>query len=413
MNTFGKRQMKMGAGIALSFALAAALSGCNNKGGGTSSGPGVLPSGSGSDTIATVNGEPISRDQVRSITETTSGPQTLATLINLRLIEQAMKKDNITVPDAEIQKAYDDAVAKQLSQEAQQSGQNSFKLLIASAEGKSLVRRQTAAQLGVDYLVTKDIKTDDAKLKAWFDKHKAEYGSPAELKVGILGASTKVRADALEQQLKSKSKTFPQLVEEQKKANDPAAQQLSNEGLDVPEAALQGKTNDPLATAIMKTKEGEISAPIKIGKAPQEAFAIITVLSRTPAKVPDLSTMRSQIEQDYKLEQVAREDLKTNFDAAVKQVQQGMAQQAMQRPGTPAPKYHDVLEMLAQSAKAKLLERLRTEGKVDVSDKLYASIADQFKPTPAAPAGTDGAPASGAPAAGAPAPAAPAGNAVP
>lgn len=389
----------MSAGIALSFALAAALSGCNNKGGETSSGPGVLPSGSGNDTIATVNGDPISRDQVRSIVETTSGPQTLATLINLRLIEQAMKKDNVTVPDADVQKAYDEAVAKQ-------GTQDSFKRLNDSAEGKSLIRRQTAAQLGVDYLATKDIKVDDAKLKAWFDKHKAEYGSAAELKVGILGASTKVRADTMAQQLKSKSKTFPQLVEEQKKANDPAAQQLSNEGLMVPEAALKGKTTDPLATAIMKTKEGEISAPIKIGKAPQEAYAIITVLSRTAAKVPDLSTMRKEIEQDYKLEQIAREDLKTNFDSAVKQVQQGMAQQAMQQPGSPAPKYHDVLETLAQGAKAKLLEKLRTEAKIDVPDKLYASVADQFKPAPGAPVGA-------APAAGAPAPAAPAPNSAP
>lgn len=397
MNTRHIGRMKFGGRIALSFALAAALAGCNkgSSTGGGSGGGGVITTGGGNDAIATVNGDSITRDQVRSILETTNGPQILGQLVQLKLIEQELKKQNITVPAAEIQAAYDESVAKQGAQET-------FKRLTSTDEGKELIKRQLAAQLGVDYLITKNVKVDEAKLKAWFDKRKADYGTPAEVKVGVLGAATKVRADALAQQLKSKSKTFPQLVEEQKKANDPVGQQLSNESLTIPESRLkQGK--DVLATTIAKTKAGEVSAPVQIGPAgPGQAFAIISVLSRTPAKTPDLSTMRAKIEQDYKLEQIARGDLKNNFDAAIKQVQAGMAQQAMQQPGAPAPAYRDVLQTLVGGAKAKMLDRVRSEAKVDVPDALYASVAQQFKATPAPGAGATGGASApgGAPAAG-------------
>jgi hypothetical protein len=81
------------------------------------------------------------------------------------------------------------------------------------------------------------------------------------------------------------------------------------------------------------------------------------------------------------------------------------------------PSYRDMLNVMVQGAKQKVLTDLQQSAKVEIADASYARVADAFKPQPAAGGAPGEAPQGGAPQGAAPqgnAPSAPpAGNTAP
>lgn len=390
------------------FATAAmTFAGCGNKTntsttGGTSS-TGTTSSDtsfSSSDAVATVNGDTISRGDLYAMMAAQSGEQTLKQLISYQAIMQQLKKNNLEVTDAEI-----DAYIESIKAESPQSAPQLDEIVKGGGSRLESLRKSARISLASIELMTKDVKVDDAKLKAWFGKNGAQYDKKENLRTGLLATSTKARADLMASQLKAKTKTFAQLVEEQGKANDPQGRSSTITNTPTGTRAEIVKTFGPqIGSALQKVPIGGNTSVILAQPKPP-AYVIAGIVSGTPAQKADFTKMRAQAEQDYKLEQVAREEIKKSgnqqpFEAVVKQYEAGMAQQ-----GGPKPSYRNILTMLTQP-RAQAIQTDVTKGMdLKINDPELVKVAEQFPtPTPAAsPAGSPGATSSASPAAASPA----------
>jgi hypothetical protein len=388
-----------GVGLVMSAGL---LSGCPN---GASGGGGV----GGGDTVATVNGTSIGRNELHSLLEATGGEAAVRELVLRQLVMQELKKQGLTITDEEVEKGLKEAAAKQTGPSAEELQ----RAISTPGPRQEYFRNQVRTDIALNRIITKDVKVDDAQLKTWFEKNKARYGTPAQVKLGLLLASTKVRADTMAAQLKSGTKTFAQLVQEQKNAQDPVAQGSVAEMPEFMAVESLSQFSPAVATQIKNLKPNQnTGAMLLTPGGGQQIFGIVRLASRQEATRPDFAAMRETAEQDYKLEQVAKKELPpgATMDQMLKQVE-GMVAQQNQGRTMQRPSYRDMLNVMVQGAKQKVLTGLQQSAKVEIADASYASVAEAFKPQPGAGApGANGAP-SGAPAGGAPQGAAPQGSA--
>lgn len=396
---------------ASSFLVAGVVAGCGNKGESTNS---TAPSSTqtstsatefnGSDTVATVNGDNITRGDMYPLMVAQSGESVLAGLINNQLVMQQLKKDNLSVSDEEVTAFIDRRKA--------QGGPQSAQIEAAQKAGGAIltaVQQQARLQLAIEKLVTKDVKADPAAVKAWFAKNQAHYSTPARVKVGLLLAGTKVRADTLASQLKSKTKTFQQLVDEQKASSDPLGKQSTTESPEVPVDGLAKTLGPIMAPAAQKLPVGGTSAVLPVQK---NVFAILSVISKSGGEKPDFAKQQSAIEGDYKLAQVAMGEIAKNgnkqpFDTVIKQIETAAEQQGAQTGNFTKPAFHDLLGYLTQGKIQEIQTKLRDGLQLTVSDTDLKEVAKKFAPNPT-PASSSSAPSNNAPAPSAPAPTAPA-----
>ncbi len=388
--------------------LALALAGCN----GTNSGGvgGASGGGGNGETLATVGGTPITRAELTKILEAQSGAQYLPILIDTQLLIQDGKDKGIEVSDADVtaelerQKSLNPELAAELTKNPKLS--DLF---------KTQVRRTLVSQR----LLTKDVKATDADVQKFFTTYKAYYEKPAQVKVGTLLTSTKARADAMSRALKGKTKTFEQLVAEQKKAQDPLASNSSAGEKLVPVDTLGPVYGEAEAKSIEKLPKGGTTDPkeIKIGPA-QQIYVLFHVSDKQESVQPDLATMKSEVETDYKMAQIAMKEVKKNpenppFEETLKRtrdaIRQQQQQEQMQRnpmdnTPVPPPSLRDVLTIILRPLQQNILTDLRSKGTVKIEDSSYTEVADQYKttPTPVPPgAATAGAATAGAATAGA------------
>jgi foldase protein PrsA len=372
---------KLAGTLALVGKASFAIAGCNQSGGGPVS---VAPdsTGGGGGAVVTVNDQPIERNALYTHMEANYGENSLRQLIDFALITQKLKAEGLSVSEAEVDAAI---------QQRKDSSPEVAQILETGGVRLNALKRQTRYQLSLDKLLTKDVKVTDDQLKKWFETRRKYYDQPAKAKVGILLTSTKARADTMAAQLKSKSKSFLELVEEQKKAKDPAGAAslaetptlISTEGLP-----------PLLKNTIDKLKTGENSGVVEMKEGPQTAYAILRAVQKQPAVKADFAKLKPQLEMDYKLEQVARNLNKENpsnppFDQALDQVAAAVAQQSGGQ-----PTFREILTFITQTAATNLTTKLRSEAKIVANDKTYDKLVEGYKPpetaTPAgntAPAG--------------------------
>lgn len=406
----------MGAGLTLTASLA--LVGCNNS---TGAGGATGGATTGGATVAVVNGTNIGREDVHTYLEANGGENALRQLIDFELVMQHLKSLGLDVTEEELNAAL-----------AERQKQNPMIAEVVKKGGAQLdaLKRSVRYQLAMDEILTKDVKVDAAAQQKWFEKNRTRYDKAAQVKIGVLFSSTKQRADVLSQQLK-KGKTFLELVNEQKKANDDVAKSSTANSSESPTPGMPAPEFIPLDAlppamkqAVTKLKPGDNSSVIEL-KGAKTAYAILKLIERqepVQAKVGDpLPGL------EYKLEQVARTAVKENpqnpdFDKTVTQVEGYLQQQGMQQGRMEKPTYREVLNLINQTAVQRLLTQLRGKSKVEISDPVYEVIAKDYQPTPpltdSMPGGPPGGaasssstPSSGAPSSGTPSSGAPSGGA--
>ena len=379
--------------------LALALAGCNgnNSGAGGVSGA----SGGSSDTLATVGGTPVTRAELTKILEAQSGEQVLPVLIDTQLLLQAGKDAGISVSDADVA-----AELERLKKNEPQLAETLTKNPMLTEVINSQVRRNLVTQR----LLTKDVKATDADVQKFFNTYKSYYEEPAKVKVGTLLTSTKERADAMSRALKSKTKTFDQLVEEQKKAQDPLASRSSAGDSFSPVDTLPLVFGAEEAKAIEKLPKGGTTDPkaINVG-AGQPIYVLFHLTDKQEPTKADFATLKPTVETDYKMAQVAKDEVKKNpenpaFDETLKRTRDA-ARGQNQDPNAPAPSLRDVLTLILRPLQQNVLTDLRSKGTVKIDDPAYSAVAEQYKavPTPVPP--TAGGATAGAPAANSVAPA--------
>jgi len=386
------------AGAALALTLGT-IGGCNKSGtSGGSSGIIGGGGGGGGDVVANVNGQAISREELRTAAEATAGEQTLQQLIDYNLVMQKAKAAGVEVSDPEVDKFLEDR---------KEENPELVKMIENGGAQLEELRRRVRSQVAVDKMLTKDIKVTDAELQKWFEKRRASYDKPEQVKIGIIFASTKTRADILEKQLKSKTRSFKELVDEQKKTKDAAGQQSSEA---IPKLAPLSTLDAKTAALIKPLKEGDIAPMTTFGQGPQAVHAIIRLVERQAATKADFAALKPELEMEYKLEQVARQEAKANPQTANFDKTKAETKKMLEQQGPVTER--QVINTLNRAAVQRLLTESREGAKVDIPDKSYVHLADAYKAAPAMPdGGAMMAPGGAAPGGAAPGGAAPGGAA--
>lgn len=319
------------------------------------------------DSVATVNGETIDRELVRDHTEATAGDNALRQLIDFKLVMQEATRCGLTVTDAEIQAGINERKAQDPSVTTVQT--------LGGVRYEALVR-QTRYQIALDEIMTRDIKASEGVLKTWFASHAKYYNQPARVKLGILLTGSSQRASKMAAQLASKSKSFHELVVEQKKSTDAAGHNSQDT---LPSLTAVNVFPPAIRAAIDKSPVGGNSQPVRLGEGGGAAYAIIRVVQRIPGIAADLSKMHARAEMDFKLEQVAIMLNKENsanppFAKTVEQVKEVIASQ---QGGNPP--YRSILDFINNTEVTRLLSRLRADANVEVEDPAYGKVGEEFE----------------------------------
>ena len=365
--------------------LALALAGCtgNTAGNtGATTGGGAASSAASTDTLATVGGTAITRGELTHLLEVQGGEQVLPELIDIQLLAQEAKAAGIDVTDADVAAELEDQ--KKLRPQLSEG-------LTKNPKFTELLNLQIRRNLLLRRLITKDVKPTDAEVQKFFTTYKSYYQEPVQIKLGRLLTSTKARAEVMSRALKSKTKTFAQLVAEQKKVQDPNATDsgLGDEGF------LTLDTLPPqIAQKVEKLPKGGTTEPVEVGSAPNSFYAIFSVTDRKEPADIALATIKPTVTVDYQLAQVAREEVKKNsenpsFDETLQRTRESIRQQSQNpmAPPPPPPSMRDILTAILQPLQNNILTALRAKGTVKIDNADYAKVADGYKaaPTPVPP----------------------------
>lgn len=289
-------------------------------------------------SIATVNGQPISKSDFDSKLEASPAARgMLQQMVSDALLDQYAAKNGITVSDAEIAKK-EDAI------KANFPNGSWDEMLKSRGMTEDDVHHILRQQVILDKAVGKDIKIDDAQVKAYFDKNHGAFDKPEMVRARHILVPDLATAMKVEAALKNGG-DFAALAKQY--STDPGSKDKGGElGF-----FKQGQMVKAFEDYAFKAKVGAISPPVKS----QFGYHIIQVEEIQPGDKATLASAHDKIVDLLRAQQ--------------------------EQPQIPA-----------------FLNGLQAAANIQINDPRFAGLFPSPPPTPAAPAATE-APASAAPAA--------------
>jgi foldase protein PrsA len=253
---------------------------------------GCSANASSSGSVATVNGQSISRSDFDGKLE--GGPQArqiLNTMVQGILIDQYAKDNNITIPDADIKKKEDEIRSKYPPGqfEAILKQQN-----LTEADVQNILREQLILSAAVD----KNIHITDAQIKDYLDKNHATLDKPEQAKAKHILVADLKTADSIEAQLKGLSgkaldDKFAALAKQY--STDPSSKDKGGE-LDW---FQKGQMVPAFQAAAWSQPIGVVGPPVKS----PFGYHIIVAEGRRPATKATLASAHDQIRDTLKNQQ--------------------------------------------------------------------------------------------------------------
>ncbi|MEW6541044.1 MAG: peptidyl-prolyl cis-trans isomerase [Bacillota bacterium] len=150
----------------------------------------------GGETVAVVNGEPVSRDELYAEMYTQTGDQTLQELIKRKLILQEGRAQGVEIADADIQARLNEVI------ESGFASREEFEEALAAygLEQKDL-EQQMRIQLTVEALLGKQVELDEAEVKAHFEANQERFGEPERLEARHIVLKTREEAENVRSEL--------------------------------------------------------------------------------------------------------------------------------------------------------------------------------------------------------------------
>ena len=352
------------------------VAGCSGPGGG---GAAIGGGGDTAKVVASISGQGITRGELQTYAEAKVGPQALQDLIDFKLVAEEAAKRGVAVTDDQLQAALKD----QMGNADEQGAAQMASVLAQGGPQKVLLENSMRLRLSLEHLLIKDVKITEIELKSWFNLNKNEV-YPPRVSVGMLWTSTQVRADTMTRALKAKSKTFQQLIDEQKKLNDMAAKgSVAEFKFRMSKYAM----NENIVKAITALKIGDISPAQKIngvtadGKPGPPAWVIVRL---NQSEQPSLEKDRPSIEADFKIYTLARASAKKNnpqddFKKLVDSLEKQFMREAAMRGQQGSISQREVWKVLLRQKDTDLLTRLRTAGTVEISDPFYKQMMGSYR----------------------------------
>ncbi len=240
-------------------------------------------------SVATVNGQPISRSTFDTRLESSPmGRTVLQQLVQETLIDQYAKSNNITVTDAEV-------TAREDQIKANFPTGSWDEMLKARGLTEADVRSALREQVILDKALAKDVKIPPAQIKQYFDKNHASFDKPEQVTAKHILVPSLALAQTIETQLKSNPSSFADLAK--KYSTDPGSKDKGGElG-----TFRRGQMVPAFDKVAFSAPVGQVSAPVKS----PFGYHIIVVESRTPGTKATLASATPQITDTLRQQQEA------------------------------------------------------------------------------------------------------------
>nr|WP_106782188.1 peptidyl-prolyl cis-trans isomerase [Lysinibacillus timonensis] len=239
----------------------------------------------GDETVATVDGETITRQEWISAMENLYGKETLQSIVNEKVMEKAAEKYDIKVSEEEIN------LELSLIRSAQDGTTQSLELL-----KEQDLRQRIKEQLIFEKVLTKDILIEETKISEYYEKNGNLFNIPTTYRTSIIVVKTLEEAETVKQELKNGSE-FAALAREK--------------STDIVSASLGGtigyitstQTNiDPAILGVVQAlNKGEMSEPftLKDGQ-----YAIVHVSEINESKSFTYEEVKDYIKRELALDQL-------------------------------------------------------------------------------------------------------------
>lgn len=242
--------------------------------------------GGGGGSVATVNGQAISRTDLDNKLEGSPAARgVLQNMVMSTLIDQYAQQHNITVTPAEISKIED-------QYKSQYPGDQWNELLKARSLTEQDVQDLIRRQIIVDKAVGSNINISEKQIKDYFDKNHAQFDKPAEARARHILVPDAKTAAKVEADLKA-GKDFAS--EAKQYSTDPGSREKGGELGWFRKGAMVPSFDAYAFSAPI----GKISQPIKSAF----GYHIIQVEERKPAQKATLASTHDQIQQMLRQQQ--------------------------------------------------------------------------------------------------------------
>lgn len=244
---------------------------------------------SGGGSIATVNGQPISRTTFDSRLESSPmGRTVLQQLVQETLIEQYAKNNNITVTDAEI-----DTRENQIKANFPSGSWD--EMLKSRGLTEADVRSALREQIVLDKALAKDVTISPKQIQDYFNKNRASFDKPETVTARHILVPNLALANKVEVEVKANPQSFGDLAK--KYSTDPGSK---DKGGDLG-TFRRGQMVPAFDKVAFSAPIGAISAPVKS----PFGYHIIQVESRTPGQKATLASATPQITDTLRQQQEA------------------------------------------------------------------------------------------------------------
>lgn len=154
------------------------------------------PFGTNNETVATVNGENISKDELYDELVKAGGPATLENLVTQELIQQEAKAASITVTDADIDAEI--ALIKKSfgTDEEFNSALAQYNMTLDS------LKKDTKINLTIRKILEPKTDVTAEEMQQFYDANKEQLGTPEQIQASHILVATKEEADAILAELK-------------------------------------------------------------------------------------------------------------------------------------------------------------------------------------------------------------------
>ena len=250
----------------------------------------MVTSSAKNETLATVDGHKINKEDLYDTLVETYGAATLDTLISDEIIELEAEKQNIQVTDKEIEKELELLYAQYGGKEIL------TEQLKASGSSIDVVKEDVVQYLETRKLVEPTIKITDEEISAYFEQNKDSFAQQEQVEASHILVEDKATADKVLKKLND-GEDFAKLAKEYSKdasnAENGGSLGYFGKGQMVPE----------FEEAAFKLKVNEISAPVKT----EYGYHIIKVTGKKEEKAAKLADHKAAIKESLLAEKLQTE----------------------------------------------------------------------------------------------------------
>lgn len=231
--------------------------------------------------VATVNGTPITREAFYAGLEQAYGAQVLERMITEMVVLQAEKKYQINVTQQEVEADIERIRGNYDSEADFVTALKEYGMTPAD------LSRQVRMSIVIDRLATHGITVTDAELRAYFDEHKEQLGTPERFRLRHILVETRAEAESILALIRTGA-SFERLAQERSRDFG-----TRDQGGDLGFASRDNLLAPQFASVLPGLKPGQVSQPVET----YFGWHLIKLVEQQPARPAVFAEVKEQIRQ--------------------------------------------------------------------------------------------------------------------